>query len=520
MKLQTISENIFKGLNISENYLHAFNKISKDSILYLTPETIVDGKIISEQAQFITKQKYQKFYDNNLLKSFLLSYGDFIYSEGKFFFKFINDIKYKILPSDNLIVIRPLGYLTSFLAKKSGLKYLEEEIHKAYQSNFSDKLELIKNIFIPNDLHDVDEILRDQVRPDKKQIDLSKINIHQGLMTLDNILKRIKYNEIDLNVENYFQRKSGLWTDDVKSRFIEALIIKQPVPAFYFDATDDNKWLVVDGLQRLTAVKQFVLDPPDQSFKLSDLYYLPNEYETKFDKLPRAAQRSIEEYEVIAYRIASPTPKEAKIKIYRSINTSALTLTKQEIRHALNQGNASKWVAQLAEMPIFKKIIPLSEKQIERMEDRELALRYLAFKITPYQDFQYSIHDFLDESMTKLLLKVDEEDFEKYKTQLKDALSAINVIFESTSFKKMMFGIDNEHFINHIFETLTYVFSLLSEIQRKNLIENKEKVRTKAKELKDNMDFVKSIESNSPYTKEAIRTRFEILFNFFKELSK
>jgi len=122
--------------------------------------------------------------------------------------------------------------------------------------------------------------------------------------------------------------------------------------------------------------------------------------------------------------------------------------------------------------------------------------------------------------MTKLLLKVAEEDFKEYETQLGEALFSINVIFESTAFKKMMFGIDNEHFINHIFETLTYVFSLLSDKQRNKLIENKEKVRAKAKGLKGNTEFVKSIESNSAYTKEAIRIRFETLANFFKELSK
>jgi len=514
MKLETVSEVIFIGLNILKSHLHAFNEISDDSILYLTPEIIVDGEIINQNAQFITK-KYQKFYLKN--KFFSLSYGDFIYCPENELSFFIRDVEIKKIPSDKFIVIRPFGYLSSFLSKKSRLKYLEEEILKAFRSDSDDKLKLIKRIFIPDTLNDADEIF-EQVRPDKKQIDITKINIIQGLMTLDKILKRIKYDEIDLNVENYFQRKSDLWTNNLKSRFIEALIVKQPVPAFYFDITDDNKWLIVDGLQRLTAVKQYVID---QSFNLSGLYYLSNEFEDKsFDNLPRPAQRSIEEYEVIAYRIANPTPKEVKLKIYRSINTSALTLTKQEIRHALNQGNASKWVAELAKMPIFRKVIPLSEKQIERMEDRELALRYLAFRITPYQDFQYSIHDFLDESMTKLLLKVDEEDFKEYETQLGEALFSINVIFESSAFKKMMFGIDNEYFINHIFETLTYVFSLLGDKQRNKLIENKEKVRAKAKKLKGNTEFVKSIESNSAYTKEAIRIRFETLLNFFKELSK
>jgi len=55
MKLETVSEVIFIGLNILKSHLHAFNEISDDSILYLTPEIIADGEIINENAQFITK---------------------------------------------------------------------------------------------------------------------------------------------------------------------------------------------------------------------------------------------------------------------------------------------------------------------------------------------------------------------------------------------------------------------------------------------------------------------------------
>ena len=48
-------------------------------------------------------------------------------------------------------------------------------------------------------------------------------------------------------------------------------MLRIPVPAFYFDATNDEKWLVVDGLQRLTAIRRFVIA---QDLRLSELEYL------------------------------------------------------------------------------------------------------------------------------------------------------------------------------------------------------------------------------------------------------
>ena len=56
-----------------------------------------------------------------------------------------------------------------------------------------------------------------------------------------------------------------------ESTLIESLLTRIPVPAFYMDATDDDRWLVVDGLQRLTVLRRFVVD---QEFALSELEFL------------------------------------------------------------------------------------------------------------------------------------------------------------------------------------------------------------------------------------------------------
>src|SRR5262245_49322750 len=84
-----------------------------------------------------------------------------------------------------------------------------------------------------------------------------KIRIDTKPLTIDLLVKRIKEGEVDLAPE--FQRAAGIWNRGAQSRLIESLLIRIPLPAFYMDATDDDKWLVVDGLQRLTVFDNFVL---------------------------------------------------------------------------------------------------------------------------------------------------------------------------------------------------------------------------------------------------------------------
>src|SRR5262249_19033423 len=86
--------------------------------------------------------------------------------------------------------------------------------------------------------------------------DPTLIRVETKPMTIDLLLTRIQNNELELSPG--FQRKGDIWKDEAKSRLIESILIRIPLPAFYMDATDDDKWIVVDGLQRLTSLKRFV----------------------------------------------------------------------------------------------------------------------------------------------------------------------------------------------------------------------------------------------------------------------
>lgn len=83
----------------------------------------------------------------------------------------------------------------------------------------------------------------EKIRP----FDPSKIDITMKPLTLDVLLKRIRNDEIEF--DSSFQRKAGLWNKMQKSQLIESIFLRIPLPAFYFDASDENSWLIIDGLQ-------------------------------------------------------------------------------------------------------------------------------------------------------------------------------------------------------------------------------------------------------------------------------
>lgn len=212
--------------------------------------------------------------------------------------------------------------------------------------------------------------------------DPSKTIIDTKSLSLDVLVRRLEYEEIDLEPE--FQRSAGLWNDERMSRLIESILIRIPLPVFYFDASLDSKWLVIDGLQRLSTFKRFIVQ---KELRLSRLEYLRHLEGKNFAEVPRDLQRRIEETQCTVHLIRPGTPSDVKYNIFRRINTGGLVLTAQEIRHAMNRGGAAnQFLRELAALPEFA-AATADSVPTERMEDRELVLRFVAFSHTPYREY-------------------------------------------------------------------------------------------------------------------------------------
>lgn len=351
-----------------------------------------------------------------------------------------------------------------------------------------------------------DEDLKNEHLDLNDPFDPREIDIQVQQTTMDNLIKRLAHDEIDLNPD--FQRSADLWKNDIKGRLIESLLIRFPIPAFYFDASDEDKWVVVDGLQRLTTIKRFVVD---KSMKLKGLEFIKDCDGMVYEDLSRTLKRRIDEAPVTLYLIKPGTPLHVKFSLFYRINTGGLALNPQEIRHALSQSvnnaQASNFLKKIAEMELFKTCVRVSDK---RMLDKELILRYVAFKLHNYKTYKEPMIKFLNDAMMDLG-NVDKAALLRIENELTKALSLSWNLFGDNAFRKSIVENTSRKIINRaLFETLTTVLSSLSEEQIKSLLNNKENFVRDYIDLLKESEFDRAITVSTTYSDNIIYRFTEI----------
>ena len=356
-----------------------------------------------------------------------------------------------------------------------------------------------------------DEDLDGEITQDRLLYNPDKINIATREPTIEQLLRRVGEDALDLAPD--FQRHANLWKDENKSRLIESIMIRIPIPAFYIDGSNEDRWLVVDGLQRLSALKQFILD---KNLKLTGLEYLTSLEGKFYDEIDRRYQRRLEETQLTVYIIEKGTPPEVKFNIFKRINTGGLSLSPQELRHALNPGKSGHFLTELASSNEFKEIVGLTDAKIMRMVDREFVLGFIAFSKTSERTYPSKGRNlFLMQAMASIDLFSDRE-FDDTRSKFKRALIANQKIFGENAFRKIPKSRKTP--INQsLFESWMTIVSNLTNDEIEVLVERNEKIiELFSNRMETDPKFSKSISQVA----DLVEYRFEKIDMIVKEVLK
>lgn len=276
----------------------------------------------------------------------------------------------------------------------------------------------------------------DEDYSDEKPFDAEKIRVDQQMLSVKYMLELMEHNMIDLSPD--YQRHP-VWKDNKrKSLLIESLMLRIPIPAFYFYEQKSGKYQVIDGQQRLLTIKEFV----DERFKLSGLEYLGDKYnQKKFSDLEMKYVQRIYRTQIAVNVLDARSPRRVIYDIFRRVNTGGISLNPQEMRNAICKPEVRKFLKKSIKNENYLKATRKKVKDI-RMDAQELVLRFYAFyMIYDYKknqvDYTFSsIATLLDDTIEKLNTMEDEQTEKLY--QLFDiSMKRCFALFGDYSFSKL-----------------------------------------------------------------------------------
>ncbi len=123
-----------------------------------------------------------------------------------------------------------------------------------HDDNFNENMTQIIKHVISSKQSGIEESLDDE--HDRDPFNPDEISIDTKPITMETLMRRLQQGTITLNPD--FQRKE-VWNSERKSQLIESMLLKIPIPMFYVSSDEKSNWTVVDGLQRISTLRDFVL---------------------------------------------------------------------------------------------------------------------------------------------------------------------------------------------------------------------------------------------------------------------
>lgn len=333
--------------------------------------------------------------------------------------------------------------------------------------------------------------------------------------TAETMLSQLSRGNIDLNPS--FQRRSA-WSDKKQSLFIESLILGLPIPQLIL-AEDPNRkgaYIVIDGKQRLLAIRRFASNDGADGFKPLKLRGLKERSDLNKKSFSDLAQDAYHEQDRAAFENSSIRTvvirnwnQEAYLwEVFLRINTGSVQLSPQELRQALHPGPFSNFVDEYSgDSDGLRSALKLTAPDF-RMRDAEILLRYISYRNFA-ADYSGNLKHFLDETTRKFneSWEISEVVIRKQVAEMESAFAFTEDVFGESSYLRKWNGEQFESRKNRaVFDIMLHWFS--DAELRDALLEKHDEIVSAFKDLCENdSEFLASIERTTK-TNEANHWRF------------
>lgn len=325
---------------------------------------------------------------------------------------------------------------------------------------------------------------------------LDQLAIRDERRTAEDVVRRMEKKRFVLDPD--FQR-DFLWDDRKQSRLIESVLMRIPLPVFYVAEDDQGRLVVVDGRQRLTTLKRFM----EGELKLT-LPDRPELHGKVFGKLETRLQNRVEDCQLHFYIIDHDVPERARLDIFERVNGGEV-LTRQQMRNAIYNGPATRFLKAEATTPLFVKATGGS-LNAKRMLDREFVNRFCAFDLLDIDSYRGDMDDWLARGL-KCLAELSDVERARVAKRLDRGLRNNLLVFGKHAFRKHRSRTQTRSLINaSLFDVMMAGLSRRTESE---VSENAEALREAFFERMADERFIKAITYGPNSTRE-VRARFRI----------
>jgi hypothetical protein len=278
--------------------------------------------------------------------------------------------------------------------------------------------------------------LRDEIDNAQKTIRTDTVQ-----MTIGEIASM--YENGELNIHPAFQRLFR-WTPQKKSDFIESIFIGIPIPPVFSYENKDGLWELVDGLQRISTLLEFMgflrdFDKPEKRLRsaLVSTQYLPSLSNVVWEKadsdgvdvigLEKSQQLFLRRARLDFQVLKHPSDEDTKFELFQRLNRGGVYANEQEVRSCAMVMVNSEFAASLKEFAVsqnFQNVFRITEGQIDNQENVELAVRTLVHTFIDY-DGKSDVQDFLDKSVIYAMKNLDKD------KSLRVLKSATSILFDA-----------------------------------------------------------------------------------------